>query len=501
MGKKIAIIAGVIVAAVYMGFSIFFMGHFQFRTQINDINASMKSVEGLQKLIEKESDGYILTINGRGNVSDTIAASEIDLKPQFDESYKKILDSQNAFLWPGSVFKDTAISSNTVVAFSEDKLKSRVRSLKFLNKANETAPKDASLSDYSEGGYKIIPADEGTTVDEAKLTNAAEDAVATLMPELDLDKAAVYVEPAVKTDDASLNQLAGNLNKIVNSKITFTFGDNVETLDGSTIKDWISVSDNNAVSVNSASAREYVNSLAKKYDTFGLPRQFHTTGGDTITVSGGAYGWWTDRPATTAALVDAISNGKSGKLDIVYRAVAAQYGDNDIGNSYVEINIGAQHLYVYKDGQMAFQSDFVSGGLMKGNNTPDGTYAITYKERDATLVGENYESAVSYWMPFNGNIGMHDAPWRDSFGGHIYYMKGSHGCINLPEESAKTIFSLVEKGEAVVVYGGITKEEAINSMTDAEKLTAITKGYIPMTPDMAAALQAQVSANAAPDKH
>ena len=72
---------------------------------------------------------------------------------------------------------------------------------------------------------------------------------------------------------------------------------------------------------------------------------------------------------------------------------------------------------------------------------------------------------MKYWMPFNGNIGLHDASWRDAFGGHIYYMKGSHGCINLPTQKAAEIYDQVEKGEAVVVYGSITKEDAIPSLT------------------------------------
>jgi lipoprotein-anchoring transpeptidase ErfK/SrfK len=55
-------------------------------------------------------------------------------------------------------------------------------------------------------------------------------------------------------------------------------------------------------------------------------------------------------------------------------------------------------------------------------------------------------------MPFNGNIGMHDAPWRSSFGGNIYKTNGSHGCINLPPKSAETIFGYVKSGFPVIVY-------------------------------------------------
>ena len=55
-------------------------------------------------------------------------------------------------------------------------------------------------------------------------------------------------------------------------------------------------------------------------------------------------------------------------------------------------------------------------------------------------------------MPFNRNIGMHDANWRGSFGGNIYKTNGSHGCINLPPSKAKTIYKTIEKGTAVICY-------------------------------------------------
>ena len=69
-------------------------------------------------------------------------------------------------------------------------------------------------------------------------------------------------------------------------------------------------------------------------------------------------------------------------------------------------------------------------------------------------MGETYSSPVKFWMPFNGNIGMHDASWRSQFGGDIYVTGGSHGCVNLPRKKAEEIFDVIEKGEAVVVYGG-----------------------------------------------
>lgn len=131
---------------------------------------------------------------------------------------------------------------------------------------------------------------------------------------------------------------------------------------------------------------------------------------------------------------------------------ANSHGKNDYGDSYVEINLTAQHMFLYKDGKLVIDSDFVSGNVSKNNATPTGAYGVTYTEKNATLRGENYETPVTYWMPFAGNVGMHDAYWRSKFGGSIYKYAGSHGCINLPPEVAKVVFENVKKNYPVLVY-------------------------------------------------
>ena len=292
-------------------------------------------------------------------------------------------------------------------------------------------------------------------------------------------------EPELTPEELAEIEKEEKREKIRNISLSISFGDSRETLDGEAVSGWLEEEPDGTYGIREEDVREYVNGLSKKYDTFGISRKFRTHDGDTVTVKGGDYGWWMNRPETTQQLCERILSGESGEFEPVYYGTGLYWGENDIGNTYVEINTREQHLYVWKDGSRVYDSDFVSGGLMKGNSTPDGTYAITYKEKDATLVGENYSSAVKYWMPFNGNIGMHDAPWRDAFGGHIYYMNGSHGCVNLPTKAAADIYEIVTKGEPVVVYGGISKEDAVASMKAEEKEQAMRKGYVEMSPEVA----------------
>ena len=309
----------------------------------------------------------------------------------------------------------------------------------------------------------------------------------------------VVQEITFSDDDEPQESDSEKLEKKINEfNITIRFGEEIEGIGPEEVRQYITTNGGSVTAVNEDAVREYVNTLSKKYDTFGISREFRKHDGNTTTVTGGDFGWWMDRVTTAKELTERIRNLEGGDFEPVYFGTGLGYktAGSDIGTTYVEIDLDAQHLYVYKDSNMVEQSDFVSGCLMKGNGTPVGTYGITYKERDATLVGENYSSSVSFWMPFNGNIGMHDASWRSDFGGHLYYMNGSHGCINLPKSKAESIYGIVEKGEPVVVYGSMTKEKAIANLTEEEKLVAIQKGYIPMSDEMALLLLQQQQAAA-----
>ena len=144
-----------------------------------------------------------------------------------------------------------------------------------------------------------------------------------------------------------------------------------------------------------------------------------------------------------------IRSGNQVTREPVWLQRGAAHGEFDYGDTYVEVNLTAQHLFFYKDGELIIESDFVSGKSSKGWDTPAGAYPLTYKQRNATLRGEDYETPVSYWMPFNGNIGLHDADWRDSFGGTIYKNNGSHGCLNLPPKTAQIIYEHISAGDPV----------------------------------------------------
>ncbi|MDE7323386.1 MAG: L,D-transpeptidase/peptidoglycan binding protein [Lachnospiraceae bacterium] len=462
---------------VYLGFALFFTKHFYLNTVINGVDYSACSVEVVQNRIMDTSGHYVLTVNGRDGLTDTITSSDIALRSVFGDEFEEIIGKQNAFLWPLSFFKKNEHTVDTMVTYSKEELERKIDTLCFFQAENIRRPQNAYLSDYTEEGYQVIPEDKGTVPIRQRIYSAVEEAVDVLADCVNLDEKDCYTNARITSTDSELQRICEQKNRLTGVTITYTFGEDIEVLDGNIIKDWL-IEDEKGYDIDAGLVREYVNSIARKYDTLGRKREFQTTNGDIITITEGAYGWWMNRAEETEELVEWIKNGKSGPKTPVYRAQAAQYGENDIGDSYVEIDLTSQHLWVYKEGQLVEETDFVSGNVSRGYNTPVGIYSITYKERNATLKGANYASHVNYWMPFNGNVGMHDASWRSSFGEDIYLRGGSHGCVNLPVKKAEVIYEYVEQGEPVIVYGGKTSvprvvtEEQPESQTEPAETTA-----------------------------
>lgn len=437
---------------LYFCLSNYYSSHFYKNTFINGVNASNMTVSSVKEAINAEVKSYVLTLEERNGVTVPIRGEEIGLHTVYNGSIEDILEQQNGFAWPITFFKTYESEIETMLEYDETMLKDRFAELTCLKEENIKKPVNAHVSEYGENGYEIVPEIQGNKVNKKKLYEAMQEAIINLQPTLSLEDADCYVKPKITSENPKLVKALAEMNKLAGAKITYEFGEDIEILDGSKINEWISVDKKFNVTLDEARVKEYVDYIGRTYNSFGRTRTFMTSYGEVIEVKGGDYGWWLDRATELTELIKLVKDGEKTVRKPAYFQTAQEYGPDDIGDTYVEINLTAQHLFFYKDGKLIVDADFVSGNVSKNYSTPVGTYPIQYKENDATLNGEDYSTPVKYWMPFNGNIGMHDAPWRNQFGKDIYLTKGSHGCINMPPAAAKKVFKDIKRGVAVVVY-------------------------------------------------
>ena len=306
--------------------------------------------------------------------------------------------------------------------------------------------------EFKNNKFEITNEVVGTKVNKEVLREKIINAIKNGEHILDLEEENCYENPNYTKDSKEVIDAKDKLNSMIDLTITYDVGDEKEIVDGSIISNWLNVGEDFEINFDKEKIKEYVYKLASKYNTFGGNRDFLTTDGDKIKVSGGNYGWIIDQPKEVDELVKDLKENKSIEREPIYSQTAVSRAKNDIGDTYVEINMTKQHMWFYKNGNLITEGDVVTGNASNNWSTPVGTYRLNYRERNATLVGENYSSPVNFWMPFNNNIGIHDATWRNEFGGQIYLTNGSHGCVNAPYAVAETIFNNIEPGTPIICY-------------------------------------------------
>ena len=156
-------------------------------------------------------------------------------------------------------------------------------------------------------------------------------------------------------------------------------------------------------------------------------------------------------------IVTAVATDSSGNKTTAEASVKVQKPEYGAIGTYVFVSIPKQHLTYFVDGKAVMDCPVVTGNIY-GHSTPSGTFRLNYKSRNLTLRGtedngDEYESFVNYWMAFIGSsYGLHDATWRTNFGGEIYKGGGSHGCVNMPYDSAAKLYKMIEPGTPVLIY-------------------------------------------------
>ena len=482
----VVVLVGAVGGGLYWHESLKYQTCFLPGTIVDGMDVTGKTASEVEDAITEQLKGYTLTINGREELSESITGESVGLYAEFDDTLEKAVAAQKPMNWGKYRFGKAVNEVNTdaLLHYSSEMLDEAVAGLSCMDRENMREPQDARISDYDSatGSYTIIKEDEGTELLEDKVKEAVASAIMSLSESVNLEEQGCYLSPAVTSGDEALKTACESMNRYVGTKITYKFGDRSETLSGNEIHNWLTVN-GTSVGVSEAKAAEYVKNLASAYNTAYKPKTLKTSYGKNVTITTGSYGWKIDQTKETAALVSLIKNGEQTSREPEYSQKAASRSGNDYGNTYVEINLTAQHLYFYVDGKLLVQSDFVSGNAAKGWSTPAGAYALTYKQRNATLKGQGYATPVSYWMPFNGGIGLHDANWRKTFGGTIYKNKGSHGCINLPPAVAKTIYENISAGDPVLCYhmDGTESSSTSGTKKDGEAETTAPATTAPTT--------------------
>ncbi|MDD3278375.1 MAG: peptidoglycan binding domain-containing protein [Lachnospiraceae bacterium] len=470
-------------AGVYGGYAYYYSNKFFQGTTINGIDCSKLTVKEAEKLISKQVENYKLDVVFMNDETETIPGKNINYEFVSDGSIKKLKDSQLSIRWIAGVMGEkSAYKVDTNIKYSDAMLEHVLSDMPQMQDENMTAPSDAAMQ-YVNNQFTIVPEVTGNKLNKTKVLEAVKAAIADNKATVSIVDQGAYETPSVLKDDAALVAEVSQLNNLLGAAITYQLPNNqTQVLDGQVMMEWLKKAEDGTYSKDDTlwkqKLTDYVAELAKKVDTYSTDKTFDATSLGNITIKGD-YGFQIDQEAELKQLTEELANKTITTRKPNYTHEALSYENNGFGKSYIEIDLSRQHLWFYIDGAVAVSTDIVSGLMTTDRYTPAGIFTLTFKKSPSVLRGEKradgsyeYEAQVNYWMPFNGGIGMHDSTWRSSsdYGGTTYKGSGSHGCINMPLQAAKSIYGSITKEMPIICYysepytlGASTKSNTSNT--------------------------------------
>ena len=435
-------------SVAYLGLAVFFMDRFFPGTMVNDMDCSWCTASEVEERLLAQAESVSLTLIERDGTSQVVAMEELGGTYEVGHRVKQMKRTQNGFLWPRMFFEKDCYEVEPEAVFEEKEFQSGLKALHCMQ--DQEAPQDAKIL-FTDTGYEVQKEVEGNTLNREILADAVRKAFVREEAQLELEAAGCYEEPVVRADSEEIRKVSDQLDVWLSASITYEIGEEPQVIDSGMLMEWIACSDGE-VSLKEEEILAYVDALADRYDPETTKRVFYGTLQGRVVLTDKKHKWHIDREREKEALLACIKEGGTICREPYYLVPSGSHMGSEIGDTYVEVDMTAQHLWLYRDGKLIMDTDVVTGSVRRGTQTP-GILAYVYAmQRNRTLRGEGYASFVKYWVPFYRGYGLHDANWRGSFGGDIYKTNGSHGCINIPPSVMPEVYENIELGMPVITY-------------------------------------------------
>lgn len=486
-GKTAFFVVLGLVAIVYIVGVVAFSQIAYPNTTIAGVDISFSNASSAATKVNSAWKHYKLTVSGE-DFSWTYQPESDEPIVDGEAAAHEIIGSNEPLLWPSRLIaslggKNVSATKNGTIDLEQDvdlsMLSDAFDQKQFegdlgaaIDAFNEgrTGTFEASSSyDEKVGKFTIEKARSNEKLNRENVIKYAEIELASLSETVDLTKLGndAY-EPlnGTLTND-QIQAACDAANNFLGVNVTLKLnGNDAGKVDGSSVLQWISFADPANPTLDTSQISNWAADLANGFNTVGSTRWWTRADGKQCAVEGGDFGWSIDSSTLAKQVEDAINNKQTGEIEINYSQKADTFtakGEPD-WKAYIDVDLSEQHARYYDEsGNIVWEASFISGKPGE-DATPEGVWQINSNDGATKLIGAKdpktgkpkYESPVSYWMPFEGNmVGFHDATWQNdsSFdSAESYKWCGSHGCINLRLADAKALHDCIKVGLCVVVH-------------------------------------------------
>ncbi|WP_338787919.1 L,D-transpeptidase family protein [Metabacillus sp. FJAT-53654] len=447
----------IIIALILVTMSYYQASHFNTGITINGVKVNGLTADQALKSIQTsvlKNDVYVgkqLILDGK-DIKMGFTASDLP-------AVKKLLKGQWTF-FPSFKEKNYSLMPSKQDQYRSEVLKTELEQKLISMNQDLKAPKDAQA--YLEEGKIIVSKSiDGKQYDVTSLLKDFENQGYTSKILL----SPAYLSP-IKEDSQIVKNEEKKLNELLQQTVEYKVQDQIYSLKASELIKNATVSKDLKVSIDPENIKNKIAEINESQSTLGKNFSFKTHSGSVISVKGQGYGWALNVDKETSLIQEALEKGeKSVSASNIYGNGWSNEGygyetttNNGIGDTYAEVSIAEQRIWIYRDGKLVVTTNVVTGKHSTQEDTSKGVWYILYKRTPYTLTGSssgnpNYSIEVDYWAPFtNSGQGFHDAGWRKNWASNAYLTAGSGGCVNVSPSVMKSVYDNLSVYQPVVVY-------------------------------------------------
>ncbi len=465
--QKLYVLGGVLIAVIlwYCFVANSYSKRFLPHTYINGFDVGKMSAADAEAILKKTVETYTLELGFRGGGEESISSKDVDLTYVSSNEVEKILSEQNRAGWIRNFFgKRSTYTVSTSFRFDAEKMRSYLEALPEFQAEQITKPRDARIVRRVNNTFQVATEVEGNEPNEDVIFDAVQKSINASETRLNLATVeGAYIEPEVKADNEDLTYTADRFNSFVNCNISITRKDGtVESYGRDDFVEWVQFDEatgNWSLSKETVYSKCWaiMNAIAEADNHYTTIVGYDSKYSGHVVLPCAGYGYVVDVENETDKMYEALIERKDA--DITIENSVNETFDPRGDGTYVEIDITNQVLTYFRDYEVYMEMACVTGREnYEERRTPSGVFSVFDKQEDTVLgsftsvdPGQRYESHVDVWMPFFESYGMHDASWRENFGGGWYFEYGSHGCVNLPPDEARMLFNAIEIWTPVIV--------------------------------------------------
>lgn len=461
-----------LLGGLYVAVAKYYQNGFMLNTWINGIYCTGHSVEEVNETLlantKVEDTFMVVGYNGVGEdceiISWALDYDEISRKLDYEESLHEFLQEQSPWKWLFTLKQSRIQDLQPVISCDENALENWFNDVSAVSETEE----EYRVLYQPERGYYLLDGLHNR-LDKKKAYQIIKEAILSGENQVNLVETECYYDVPLNAKQeetaviwAKLNhfQTSGPVYDFKSEQLQISAADMTGFIEISNVDDMPFWDDKGAPLISKEKVETWIKQLAEEYDTYERNWTFESTRGDVVDVKGVTYGTKMDQKKEAEwlhAYIKRVAAEEEITTDVripEYTKGSYDCSGKEIGDTYVEVDMGTQKLYYYVDGELKLETDVVTGNMRRRMDTPEGLNYVYSKQKNRVLRGPGYATPVKFWMPVKGAIGIHDATWRDEFGGEIYKTSGSHGCVNIPVDVAAELYDMIEIGTPVVMFYG-----------------------------------------------